>query len=103
MSRIADDAVRGAHDKLKALSADAEARRLAFVRERALRDERTLLKESREAGLREGLQQGLQQGINQAQRDTARNLLRLTSLDDAAIAAATGLSAAEVAALRGQG
>ena len=88
MSQIAETPVRAALDRLQTLSADAEARRLAFVRERALHDEASLLKDAREEGREEAL------------RETAINLLRATVLDDATIAAATGLDAAEVRTLR---
>lgn len=50
MSAITDEPTRRAYDKLKALSADDEARRLAFVRERALHDEAQLMLEAREEG-----------------------------------------------------
>lgn len=99
MTLIADEPVRAALDKLKDLSADAEARRLAFVRERALRDERSLLRDAREEGRQEGRQEGLQEG-QKALRQTALNLVRSTSLDDATIAAVTGLSVAVIVALR---
>ncbi len=46
MSAVTETPVRRAYDKLKALSADEETRRLAFVRERALHDEATLLEEA---------------------------------------------------------
>jgi predicted transposase/invertase (TIGR01784 family) len=98
MSAITEEPVRRAYDKLKALSADEEARYRAFVRERALHDEATLLEEAREAGLREGRKEG-----RDALRETAANLIRDTGLDDASIAAATGLALAEVAALRRDG
>ncbi len=81
MATIADGPVLKARDKLKQLSADTEARRLAFVRE-------------------EGLEQGRKEGEDQALRTTAVNLIRHSDLDDAAIAAATGLTTAEIAALR---
>ena len=92
MSRIADPPVRAALDKLKTLSADAEARRLAFVRERALHDEVSLLKDAREEGREEGRTEAL--------RLIAINLIRGSGLDDAAIAAITGLSVDNLAALR---
>jgi predicted transposase/invertase (TIGR01784 family) len=50
MSAITDKPTRRAYDKLAALSADEEARRLAFVRERALHDEAQFLLEAREEG-----------------------------------------------------
>jgi hypothetical protein len=79
-----------AYFRLRHLSADAETRRLAFVRERALRDERSLLKDAREEGRAEAL------------RQTATNLIRSSDLGDAAIAAATGLSLTDIGALRQQ-
>jgi len=42
----------------------------------------------------------LEEGRTETQRQTALNLLRLTGLDDSAIAAVTGLAAESVAALR---
>jgi len=108
MSRIADPPVRAALDKLRTLSADAEARRLAFVRERALHDEVSLLKdareegweEGREAGMKAGMEAGMEAGRTETLRLTAINLIRATGLDDAAIAAITGLSVDDIAALR---
>jgi hypothetical protein len=46
------------------------------------------------------MEEGEEKGRAEAQRQTALNLLRQTGLDDAAIAAATGLGAEGVAALR---
>jgi len=92
MSQIADESVRAAREKLVSLSADKETRRLAFVRERALRDERTLLREAREEGLADG--------EARAMRAAAVNLVRSTSLDDSTIAAVTGLPVETVVSLR---
>jgi len=100
MSRIADPPVRAALDKLKTLSADAQARRLAFVRERALHDEVSLLKDAREEGWEEGREAGREEGRTEALRLTAINLISRTGLDDAAIAAITGLGVDDLAALR---
>ncbi|MEY4195891.1 MAG: hypothetical protein RLZZ226_2259, partial [Pseudomonadota bacterium] len=44
------------------LSAEAETRRLAFVRERALRDEVAILRMEREEGKAEGLAEGQAKG-----------------------------------------
>ena len=124
MAHIANESVRTAFDRLKTLSNDEKARRLAFVRERALLDERSLLKDAhdegweqgiekgREQGLVQGIENGLEQGIEkglaqgkqqgeiEALRQTATNLIQATRLDDAAIAEITGLSAEDIAALR---
>ncbi len=50
MANIAYEPVKTALSTIKHLSADEETRRLAFVRERAVRDELTLLKEAEERG-----------------------------------------------------
>jgi len=77
--------------RIRELSADEEARRLASVRERALRDEVSFLNEAK----REGEQQGIEK--------TARNLIKLGVLSDEQIAEATGLTVADVKGLRGEG
>jgi predicted transposase/invertase (TIGR01784 family) len=109
MSAITDKPTRRAYDKLAALSADEEARRLAFVRERALHDEAQFLLEAREEGREEGHKEGRKEGHKEGQkkgrddalRQTAANLIRNTGLDDASIATVTGLDIGEIAALRG--
>lgn len=50
MAEIAYQPVQDAMNKIKNLSADEEAQRLAFVRERALHDEASLLKDAKEEG-----------------------------------------------------
>jgi len=54
MSEIRHTPVKQALDQLRDLSGDEEARRLAFVRERALRDERSELNAARREGREEG-------------------------------------------------
>lgn len=54
MAEINHAPVQEAVSRVRELSADEEARRLAFVRERALHDEATLLKQAREEGHQEG-------------------------------------------------
>jgi predicted transposase/invertase (TIGR01784 family) len=88
MSTVAHEPVKQAMNRIRELSADEEARRLAFVRERALRDEVSLLNEAK----REGRQEGGEA--------VARNLIAMNLLTDEQIAAASGLTEAEVQALR---
>ncbi|SEL65824.1 hypothetical protein SAMN05444515_1371, partial [Ectothiorhodospira marina] len=61
--KIAHEPVQQAMNRLKELSADEEARRLAFVRERALRDEVSLLNEAKREGLEEGREEGRHAGL----------------------------------------
>ncbi|SFM52036.1 conserved hypothetical protein (putative transposase or invertase) [Ectothiorhodospira mobilis] len=108
MAKVAHEPVQRAMSRVRELSADEEARRLAFVRERALRDEVSLLNEARregeqeglQKGLQEGRQEGLQKGRQENARSTALNLLKLGVLTDEQIAETTGLSVAEVKALQ---
>lgn len=53
-----------------------------------------------EKGIRRGMEQGMEEGSLRARRETAGNLMRMTALDDTAIAAATGLPLDEVQRLR---
>jgi predicted transposase/invertase (TIGR01784 family) len=100
MAAIEHAPIQEALNRVRQLSADEEARRLAFVRERALRDEVSLLQEAREEGREEGEQLGMQKGRLAAAQDTARNLIALGVLSDGQIAQATGLTVAQVEALR---
>ena len=58
MAQIDYPPVQQALMRVRELSADEETRRLAFVRERALRDEREALQAAREQGEREGERRG---------------------------------------------
>jgi predicted transposase/invertase (TIGR01784 family) len=100
MSRIEHAPIQEALNRVRELSADEESRRLAFVRERALRDEVSLLKEAREEGFQEGEQTGMQKGRLAAAQETACNLIALGMLSAAQIAQATGLRIEQVEALR---
>ncbi len=81
-------------DEIKAMLnlPDTDLKQTRFYRE--------VFAEGREEGEEKGLEKGREEGRADAQRQTALNLLRQTRLDDAAIAAATGLGAERVAALR---
>ena len=76
----------------------------AIGKEKGLREG---LQQGLERGLERGLEQGLKQGMKRGQREarlaTARNLVQVTTLDNATIAQATGLSEADVLALREDG
>ncbi|MBK5937713.1 Rpn family recombination-promoting nuclease/putative transposase [Halochromatium roseum] len=92
MSSLSHPPVQKAIGKLRAMSVDEEERYWAEAREKALRDEVTLLAMAREEGIEEGREE--------ATRKTARNLIQLGALSDAQIAQATGLTLAQVDALR---
>ncbi|SEP61528.1 conserved hypothetical protein (putative transposase or invertase) [Ectothiorhodospira magna] len=100
MAKVVHEPVKRAMSRIRELSADEEAQRLAFVRERALRDEVSLLNEARREGEQKGRQEGEEIGLQKGQRLTAINLLKLGVLTDDQIAQTTGLSLAEVKALQ---
>jgi hypothetical protein len=54
MAKVAHEPVKKAMSRIKQLSADEETRRLAFVCERALRDEVSLLNDAEKRGRMEG-------------------------------------------------
>lgn len=54
MANIAHEPVKKAMSRIRELSADEETRRLALVRERALRDEVSFLNEAKQEGRLEG-------------------------------------------------
>ena len=72
--------------RIRELSADEETRRLAFVRERALRDEVSLLNDARREG----------------REEVARNLIEMGLLTDTQISSVSGLTETEVKALRNE-
>ena len=102
MAAIQYEPVQRAMESLKHLSAEAETRRLAFVRERALRDEVAIRRMEREEGkaegkaegLAEGQERGHSQGLNDAlerlmahglSESEARRLLNLNAPDSRSI------------------
>jgi len=99
MGAITHTPVQQARQELEQLSGDEEAQRLAFVRERAMRDEISFVGAARREGRKEGLEEGLEKG-REALRTVARRLLREPGFDDAAIARLTGLAEDEVRQLR---
>ncbi|WP_295544337.1 Rpn family recombination-promoting nuclease/putative transposase [uncultured Thiohalocapsa sp.] len=108
MATVTHEPVKQAMQRIRALSADEEARRLAFVRERALRDEVSFLNEAKregreeglEKGREEGLEKGLEKGRAESREEIARTLITMNLLTDAQIATASGLSEAHIKALR---
>ncbi|WP_017429380.1 Rpn family recombination-promoting nuclease/putative transposase [Vreelandella jeotgali] len=90
MANVAHEPVKRAMSRIRELSADEETRRLAFVRERALRDEVSFLNDARREGREEGIEQ------------TARNLIKLGVLSDEKVAEVTGMTVAEISALHAE-
>jgi flagellar biosynthesis/type III secretory pathway protein FliH len=76
MTTITHEPVKQAMNRIRQLSADEEARRLVFVRERALHDEVSFLNEARREALKEGHKKGHKEGHKEGRLEEARDLLR---------------------------
>jgi predicted transposase/invertase (TIGR01784 family) len=120
MDTITHAPVLRAIEELKTLSRDKTDKYHALAREKAIRDEISLYNQAIREGLEKGEQIGLEKGeqiglekgeqiglekgeqigLKKASQATARKLISLGSLPDATIAMVTGLSEAEVTALR---
>ncbi|MBC7192822.1 Rpn family recombination-promoting nuclease/putative transposase [Marinobacter sp.] len=98
MADVEHEPVKKAMSRIRELSADEEARRLAFVRERALRDEVSLLNDAEKRGRMEGRMEGR----TETMRETACNLISRTEMDDMMIAEISGLPVESVAKLRSE-
>lgn len=90
MATITHEPIKQALAELQRLSGDEDSRRAAFVRERALIEERSELRAAE------------RRGEQRKSIETALNLLRMTQLDDATIAKASTLTEDEVRQLRTQ-
>jgi len=93
-------AIHKAFDVLETLSADEKTRRLARIREDALRNERSELFYAEKKGLEKGEKRGLEKGRKENAVKTAKNLLAMAVLPPDQIAQATGLDIEEIQKLR---
>jgi len=90
----------GLGNEEKDMSADKRTRYLAEIREKALKNERSMLAAERKEGIREGRQEGIKEGIKKGGQNTARMLLKMGVLSPEQIAQATGLSTDEIRQLQ---
>ena len=83
--------VKKAEKELEYLSGDEETRRLAELREKAIRDELAAIAQAREEGISDGISKGISQGIIKV----ARRMLE-KKMDIALIMEMTGLTKEEI-------
>ncbi len=69
--------IKEAMDELEKISKDKELRRVAELREKAIRDEKNGLRHAREEGIKEGIEQGIEQGIEKGVEKVAKKMLEL--------------------------
>ncbi|WPL18289.1 PD-(D/E)XK nuclease family transposase [Thiorhodovibrio winogradskyi] len=92
MNNLAHPPIQQARTKLRVMSADEEARYWAEAREKAMRDEATLIGDAHD----QGFEEGHKEGDRQARQQTALAMLQGGQLDVATIARYTDLSETEV-------
>ena len=91
---IENENIQNAKKELEYLTGDEEVRRLAELREKAIRDEQAALKKARREGKEEGREEG-----KKIQNEMIKNLLKnKVSID--IIAKSTGLTKEEIEKLK---
>lgn len=87
--------IKEAMNELEKISKDKELRRVAELREKAIRDEKNGLRHAREEGIEQGIEQGIERGIEQV----AKKMLELNMpIQD--IINATGLTEKQILELK---
>lgn len=66
--------IKKAMNELEEMSEDEELRRLAELREKAIRDEKNGLRHAREEGIKEGIREGIEQGAKQQKIEIAKEM-----------------------------
>ena len=87
--------VKKAEKELEYLSGDEETRRLAELREKAIRDELAAIAQARDEGKREGFSLGKNEGESQNTIKIAKKMLE-KQIDIALIMEITGLTKEEI-------
>ena len=95
-----DDAIFvKAHEEYTSFTRDDRMREIYEAREKALKDYNSGIKYGKKLGREQGIEQGIEQGMKQNSKENARRMLA-DNVPIQAIAKYTGLSIAEIEALR---
>ena len=87
--------IEEAMNELEEMSKDEELRRVAELREKAIRDEKNGLRHARQEGIEEGMRKGIERGIEQGIEEVAKRMISLNhSIQD--IIQITGLNKEQV-------
>ena len=69
--------IKKAKEEYEYLTGDAAERRLAFLRDKAIRDEKSIRQGGIEEGRKEGIEKGKKEGRQEKQKEIAKELLKL--------------------------
>ena len=95
LKMIENEKVKKAEEELEYLSGDEETRRLAELREKAIRDELAAIAQARDEGKSEGFSLGKSEGESQNTIKIAKKMLE-KQIDIALIMEITGLTKEEI-------
>ena len=100
---VDDKYIKKAEKELEYLSGDEETRRLAFLRDKAIRDEISLKTGAREEGFKEGIKQGKEEGKKEGKKEAniemAKKMLE-NNIEISIISKITELSEEEILKLK---
>ena len=95
--------IRKANEEYEYLTGDEEERRLAYLRDKAIRDEKTMLEGSKKEGFRIGREEGRKEGIKAGEKnkqiEIAKNMLK-KGMEISLISEITKLSIEEIEKLK---
>ena len=86
-----NEEIKKAKEQLDKMSQDKKERRLAELREKAIKDEMAI----RDSGYNEGRKEGLEEGLKEGIKKTVKNMLEM-KIDKEIILKVTGLTMDEI-------
>ena len=94
-----NEEIKKAKEQLDKISQDKKERRLAELREKAIKDEMAIrdsgYNEGRKEGIEEGIKEGLKKGKKAEKKSIAQNMLEM-KIDKETISKVTGLTISEI-------
>ena len=68
--------IKKAQEEYEYLTGDEEERRIAFLREKALRDENSIFDAGKDIGRKEGKEEGKEEGKKEEKKEIAKSMLK---------------------------
>ena len=90
-----NEEIKKAKEQLDKISQDKKERRLAELREKAIKDEMAIRDSGNKEGRKEGIEEGLKKGKKAEKKSIAQNMLEM-KIDKKTISKVTGLTIDEI-------
>ena len=90
-----NEEIKKAKEQLDKISQDKKERRLAELREKAIKDEMAIRDSGYNEGRKEGIEEGLKKGKKAEKKSIAQNMLEM-KIDKKTISKVTGLTIEEI-------